>query len=68
MDRPRVPAGYRAVLRFLIGGRRPGLRDPGFGLIMLEVWPTVFSASLIVLGQLWRIDRLGLLFEEQRPE
>ena len=49
-------------------GRRPGLRDPGFGLIMLEVWPTVFIASLIVLGQLWRIDRLGLLFEEQRPE
>jgi hypothetical protein len=35
---------------------------------MLEVWPTVFGASLIVLGQLWRIDRFGLLFEEQRPE
>ena len=68
MDRPRVPAGYRAVLRFLIGVAGLGFAILAFGLIMLEVWPTVFGASLIVLGQLWRIDRLGLLFEEQRPE
>jgi hypothetical protein len=28
--------------------------------------PTVFGATMIVLGQLWRIDRFGLLFDELR--
>jgi hypothetical protein len=35
-------------------------------MITLMVWPTIFGASLIVLSQLWRIDRFGLFFEEQR--
>jgi hypothetical protein len=30
------------------------------------VWPTVFGATLIVLAQLWRIDRLGLLYEHSK--
>jgi hypothetical protein len=30
------------------------------------VWPTVFGATLIVLGQLWRIDRLVVLYENTR--
>jgi hypothetical protein len=34
-----------------------------FGLVWLEVWPTVFGASLIVLAQLWRIDRLVVLYD-----
>jgi thiol-disulfide isomerase/thioredoxin len=37
-----------------------------WGLITLAVWPTVFGASLIALGQLWRIDRVGLLSDETR--
>jgi hypothetical protein len=67
MERQRVPAGYRGVLRLLMGVAALGFAILAFGLITLEVWPTVFGASLIVLGQLWRIDRLGLLFEVQRP-
>jgi hypothetical protein len=34
-----------------------------WGLVQLEVWPTLFGASLAVLAQLWRIDRLTLLYE-----
>jgi hypothetical protein len=35
----------------------------GYGLVALEVWPTVFGASLIVLAQLWRIDRLVVFYD-----
>jgi hypothetical protein len=35
------------------------------GLVQLLVWPTVFGATLIVLARLWRIDRLGRLYEDR---
>jgi hypothetical protein len=37
-----------------------------YGLVRLEAWPTVFGASLIVLAQLWRIDRLVVFYEGTR--
>jgi hypothetical protein len=37
-----------------------------YGLVALEIWPTVFGATLVVLGQLWRVDRFGLLYEERK--
>lgn len=39
-----------------------------WGLYALEIWPTVFGASLLVLGQLWRIDRMVWMYEELHPE
>src|SRR5258705_5205465 len=39
---------------------------PRVGLVQLLVWPTVFGATLVVLTQLWRIDRLGLLYEQRK--
>jgi len=65
-ERDRVPAGLRTVLRLLIGVGALGFAILAFGLITLMVWPTIFGASLIVLSQLWSIDRFGLLFEERR--
>ena len=65
-ERGRVPADLRAVLRLLAVVAAVGFANLAVGLITLMVWPTVFGASLIVLGQLWRIDRLGLFFEDQR--
>jgi hypothetical protein len=66
LERDRVPAGYRAVLRMLIGVAVAGFVMLALGLITLAVWPTVFGASMIALSQLWRIDRFGLLFDETR--
>jgi hypothetical protein len=37
-----------------------------YGLVRLQLWPTVFGASLIVLAQLWRIDRLVVFYEGTR--
>jgi hypothetical protein len=66
-QRRNLPAGYRPVLRFLgvVGGA--GFVLLLVGLVTLLVWPTVFGASLIILAQLWRIDRLGRLYDERQP-
>jgi hypothetical protein len=58
-----VPLEYRVVLRWLIVPGLCGIVLLAYGLVALRVWPTAFGATLIVLAQLWRIDRLGLLYE-----
>ncbi|MEV0618938.1 DUF6653 family protein [Nonomuraea sp. NPDC050404] len=65
-NRSMISADHRNVQRLLVAVGLIGFIALGFGLIALEIWPTVFGASLIVLGQLWRIDRLGRLYEEQQ--
>jgi hypothetical protein len=66
LERSKVPPGYLAVLRWLIVPAAVGLVLLAWGLVQLLVWPTAFGATLIVLAQLWRIDRLGLLYEESQ--
>jgi hypothetical protein len=65
-ERSKVPPGSLAVLRWLIVPAIVGFALLAWGLVQLLVWPTMFGATLIVLAQLWRIDRLGLLYEESR--
>jgi hypothetical protein len=60
----RVPRDYRIVFRWLIVPGLAGMALLLFGLARLLVWPTIFGATLIVLAQLWRIDRLGMLYDE----
>jgi len=64
LERPdRVPPGDRLAFRWLAV---PGVVGAGllvWGLVVLEIWPTVFGASLVVMAQLWRIDRLGRVYE-----
>ena len=66
LEPSRVPAGHRAVLRWLIVPGLCGIVLLAWGLVQLLVWPTVFGATLVVLTQLWRIDRLGLLYEQRK--
>jgi hypothetical protein len=61
-----VPPTYRAVLRWLIVPGLSGAVLLAWGLVQLLVWPTIFGATLVILAQLWRIDRLGLLFEQTK--
>lgn len=65
VDRSQVPWSYRVVLRWLIVLGLVGFVLLGWGLIKLLAWPTVFGATLVVVAQLWRIDRMGLLYEER---
>jgi len=63
-----LPSGYREVLRWLaIPGAAGGFLLV-WGLIQLSVWPTLFGATLLALAQLWRIDRLGLLYEKMSTD
>ncbi|MCP3803120.1 hypothetical protein NLX83_27970 [Allokutzneria sp. A3M-2-11 16] len=59
----RVPPDHRRVARLLMAVGACGFALITWGLIALEVWPTVFGATLVVLAQLWRIDRFGWLWE-----
>jgi Family of unknown function (DUF6653) len=65
-QRSRIPADDRAVLRLLIGVGGAGFALLALGLVRLEVWPTVFGATLLVLAQLWRIDKFVVLYEQSR--
>ena len=60
-----VPAACRMVLRWLIVPGLCGTILLVWGLVELQIWPTVFGAALIVFAQLWRIDRLGRLYERR---
>lgn len=64
-DRSAMPVGFGVVQRFWAVGALTGAALLVWGLTMLAVWPTVFGATLIVYGQLWRIDRLGIFYDQQ---
>jgi hypothetical protein len=67
-ERDRVPPDQLRVLRLLVPVpvAGSGFMLLSYGLVRLEVWPTVFGASLIVLAQLWRIDRLVVFYDSTR--
>ncbi|NUW39011.1 DUF6653 family protein [Nonomuraea rhodomycinica] len=65
-DRSLVDGDHRRVQRLLVAVGVTGFALLVWGLVALQVWPTVFGATLVVLGQLWRIDRLGQLYERHR--
>ena len=65
-ERDRVPPDDAKALRLIAPIGAAGLVLLGYGLVTREVWPTVFGATLVVLGQLWRIDRLVVFYEGTR--
>ncbi|MEV7013707.1 DUF6653 family protein [Streptosporangium sp. NPDC051022] len=67
-NRSMISADHRNVHRLLVGVGLTGFAALVYGLVALEIWPTVFGVTLVVLGQLWRIDRLGLLYEEHQRQ
>jgi len=62
----RIPAGDRAALRRLALPGLIGIALLVWGLFALRVWPTIFGAAIVVAGQLWRIDRLGRIYDASR--
>ena len=61
-----VPPGCRSVLRWLIIPAVAGILLLVWGLVQLDLWPTIFGATLVTLTQLWRIDRFGRVYEERQ--
>jgi hypothetical protein len=58
-----LPREHRTVMRWLIAAGLAGMATMGYGLVVLEFWPTLAGMAVLVLAQLWRIDRFGLLYE-----
>jgi hypothetical protein len=62
----KIPERDRRLLRGLVLPAMVGLALLVWGLYTLRVFPTVVGAAIIVVGQLWRIDRLGRIYEATR--
>lgn len=60
----RAPAAHKAVLTCLIAAGLVGFALIAWGLAALDVWPVALGTVTVVMAQLWRIDRYGLLFEQ----
>jgi hypothetical protein len=59
----RIPEGDKSSLRLLAIPGLIGFALLVWGLYALKIVPTVAGAAIIVIGQLWRIDRLGRIYD-----
>ena len=64
-DRTAMPAGFGFAQRCWLVGGLTGAGLLGWGLVSYRIWPTVFGATLIGYGQLWRIDRLAIFYDAE---
>jgi hypothetical protein len=65
-DKIPVPAQHRRMPLILSVVSSLGVPFLVWGLVKLEVWPTLFGAALIYLGKLWFVDRMVWLYEDMK--
>jgi hypothetical protein len=58
-----IPATQKIINRYLIFLGVIGMLLCAYGLYKLQVWPTIFGATVIIIAQLWRIDRFSILYD-----
>ncbi|MBP2320944.1 polyferredoxin [Kibdelosporangium banguiense] len=58
-----IPGEHKRILMLLLVLAGIGAALLALGLVTLNVWPTVFGATLVVITQLWRIDRFATLYD-----
>lgn len=58
MTREEVPPWHRTVPRVLMAGSALGHGVLLYGVITLEVWPSVFGYATGMLSKLWYLDRM----------
>ena len=59
-----VPPGHRTAFRLIAVPGVVGIALVAWGLVALDPWPTALGAVLVVLAQLWRIDRLVWMYDD----
>jgi hypothetical protein len=67
-EKSRLPATCGAIQRWLILLGLGGMALIAYGLAMLQVWPTAFGATVLVIAQLWRIDRFSVFYDDWQRE
>mgnify|MGYP000902133774 CR=1 FL=1 len=65
-DAVPVPVHHRLVPNVLSTVSGVGMLFVGWGVLMLEVWPTLFGTALVYLGKLWFLDRMVWLWHDMR--
>ena len=63
-ERSRVPRNHLNAFRLIAIPGIVGIVLVAWGLIALGVWPTIIGAALVIIAQLWRIDRLVWMYDE----
>lgn len=66
-ERARLSPAQRGAFRWIAIPGVVGAALLLWGMVALDVWPTVFGTSLVVLAQLWRIDRLAACYDTLAP-
>ena len=61
-----IPAHHARAANVLTAVSALGLPPLVWGLVMLEVWPTLFGMALTMLGKLWFVDRMVWLYEDMK--
>jgi hypothetical protein len=61
--RSELPQHYELVQRRLIVLGLLGMGTIGWGLYRLHFWASLLGAVVLILAQLWRLDRFSTLYE-----
>ncbi len=65
-DAVPVPARHRLAPNILSAVGGISVLFVAWGVLMFEVWPTLFGAALVYLGKLWFLDRMVWLWHDMR--
>jgi hypothetical protein len=65
-DEVPVPEHHRIVPLVLNAVSTIGTVFLIWGLIALEVWPTLLGTAIVYLGKLWFVDRMVWLYEDMK--
>lgn len=66
-DETPVPKHHRSVPHVLNAVSGIGMLFVVWGVVTLDLWPTVFGGMLVYVGKLWFLDRMVWLYEDMEP-
>ncbi len=67
-DQVPVPPRHRKVPHLLLILSGIGMLPVVWGIIFLDIWPTILGSVMIYAGKLWFLDRMVWLFEDMNRE
>ena len=62
-EKTLVAAPHRRVITAIVGIAALGLPITAWGLVTIEIWPTAFGWTLVMISQLWQIDRFVAIYD-----
>jgi hypothetical protein len=65
-DTVPVPERHRTAPNILSAVSGIGMLFVVWGVLIFDIWPTVFGMTLVCCGKLWFLDRMAWLWEDMR--